>query len=42
MVYENNNHAPNLPYISAKSTYDKMKGNQRYLELLKKMNLPVD
>ena len=41
MVYENNNHDPNLPYISAKSTYDKMKGNQRYLELLKKMNLPV-
>ena len=41
MVYENNNHDPNLPYISAKSTYDKMKGNQRYLALLKKMNLPV-
>jgi len=42
IVYENNNHAPNLPYISAKSYYDKMKGNQRYLELLKKMNLPVE
>jgi adenylate cyclase len=41
MVYENNNHDPNLPYISAKSTYDKMKGNQRYLALLEKMNLPV-
>jgi tetratricopeptide (TPR) repeat protein len=41
MVYENNNRDPNLPYISAKSTYDKMKGNQRYLALLKKMNLPV-
>ena len=40
-VYETNNHAPNLPYISAKSYYDKMKGNQRYLALLKKMNLPV-
>ena len=41
MVYENNNRDTNLPYISAKSTYDKMKGNQRYLALLKKMNLPV-
>jgi tetratricopeptide (TPR) repeat protein len=41
MEYENNNHDPNLPYISAKSTYEKMKGNQRYLALLKKMNLPV-
>jgi len=41
IVYENNNHAPNLPYISTKDIYDKMKGNLRYLELLKKMNLPV-
>ena len=41
IIYENNNHDPNLPYISAKSTYDKMKGNQRYLALLEKMNLPV-
>jgi len=41
MTYENNNHAPNLPYISCKSTYDRMKGNPRYLVLLKKMNLPV-
>jgi len=42
MAYENNNHDPNLPYKSARFTYDKMKGNQRYLELLKKMNLPID
>jgi len=42
ILYENNNHDPGLPYISAKSTYDKMKGNQRYLELLKKMNLPIN
>jgi TolB-like protein/Tfp pilus assembly protein PilF len=41
MRYENNNHDPNLPYISTRSTYDKMKGNPRYLALLKKMNLPV-
>ncbi len=41
MMYENNNHDPNMPYISCKSTYDKMKGNQRYLALLEKMNLPV-
>jgi len=41
MRYENNNHDPNLPYISTRSTYEKMKGNQRYLALLEKMNLPV-
>jgi len=41
IIYENNNHDPNLPYISAKSTYDKMKGNPRYIDLLKKMNLLV-
>ncbi|MFC2123478.1 adenylate/guanylate cyclase domain-containing protein [Bacteroidota bacterium] len=35
-------HNPNLPYISTKTTYDKMKNNPRYIELLKKMNLPVD
>jgi len=33
---------PNLPYISKKPTYHKMKDNPRYIELLKKMNLPVD
>jgi hypothetical protein len=41
-IYENNNYDPNLPYISIKSTYDKMKDNPRYIALLKKMNLPVD
>jgi len=41
IIYENNNRNPDLPVISCKPTYDKMKGNQRYLELLKKMNLPV-
>jgi len=42
IMYEDNNGNPNLPYYSAKSTYDKMKGNPRYLELLKKMNLPIN
>ncbi len=41
-IYEANPHNPELPYLSAKKTYNKMKGNQRYLELLKKMNLPVN
>jgi TolB-like protein/cytochrome c-type biogenesis protein CcmH/NrfG len=40
-AFENNNFDPNLPYISVKPVYDKMKNNPRYLELLKKMNLPV-
>jgi tetratricopeptide (TPR) repeat protein len=40
-IYENNNRNPNLPYLSTKPTYDKMKGNPRYLALLEKMNLPV-
>jgi hypothetical protein len=42
IIYEDNNRNPNLPYYSAKSTYDKMKGNPRYIELLKKMNLPIN
>jgi tetratricopeptide (TPR) repeat protein len=41
LVYEQNNHDPNLPYISCKPQYDKMKGYPRYLALLEKMNLPV-
>jgi len=41
-IYEENNRNPDLPYQSTKPTYDKMKGNQRYLEFLKKMNLPID
>ena len=31
----------NIPYQSAKLTYDKMRDNPRYKEFLKKMNLPV-
>ena len=42
IIYEANPQNPNLPYFSANPTYDKMKGNPRYLELLKKMNLPID
>ena len=42
IIYKNNPHNPELPYYSAKSTYDKMKGNPRYIELLKKMNLPIN
>jgi len=42
IIYEDNNHNPNLPYQSAKNIYDKMKGNPRYIELLKKMNLPIN
>jgi len=42
IIYEENNRNPGLPYYSAKPIYDRMKGNQRYLELLKKMNLPID
>jgi tetratricopeptide (TPR) repeat protein len=42
IAYENNNHDPNLPYISVKSIYDKLKDNPRYIALLKKMNLPVE
>ena len=42
IIYEENNHNPHLPYFSAKPTYDKMKSNPRYIELLKKMNLPIN
>jgi TolB-like protein len=42
MAFEENKYDPNLPYISAKNTYDKMKDKPGYIELLKKMNLPVD
>ena len=42
IFYEDNNHNPDLPYLSAKDTYDKMKDNSRYLELLKMMNLPIN
>ena len=40
-LYNNNNHDTRFPQISAKPTYDKMKGNPRYLALLKKLNLPT-
>ena len=42
IIYEENNHNPALPYQSTKFVYDKMKGNPRYIELLKKMNLPIN
>jgi len=42
IIYEDNNHDPALPYQSTKFVYDKMKGNPRYIELLKKMNLPIN
>ena len=42
IIYEENNHNPNLPYQSTKPIYDKMEGNARYIELLKKMNLPIN
>ena len=35
-------HNPNLVGISDNTIYNKMKDNPRYLELLKKMNLPAD
>jgi len=42
VIYEKNNYDPSLPYQSAKNIYDKMKDNPRYIELLIKMNLPVE
>jgi len=42
IIYKNNSRNPDLPYQSAKNIYDKMKGNSRYIELLKKMNLPIN
>ena len=41
ILFEINNHFPDLPYISCKPTYDKMKDNPKYLALLKNMNLPL-
>ena len=34
--------SPNLPSISNNTIYNKMKDNPRYIDLMKKMNLPVD
>ena len=42
IIYDANPRNPNLQYYSAKDTYDKMKGNPRYIEFLKKMNLPIN
>ncbi len=42
IIYEENNHDPEQPYLSGKFIYDKMKGNARYIEFLKKMNLPIN
>ena len=42
IIYEENNRNPDLPYVSVKAIYNKMKGNPRYIELLKKMNLPIN
>jgi adenylate cyclase len=39
--YNNTNHYTRLQGLSAKSFYEKMKGNQRYLALLEKLNLPT-
>ena len=39
--YEKDKYSPMMPYSSVKSTYNKMKDNPRYIELLKKMNLPL-
>jgi tetratricopeptide (TPR) repeat protein len=41
IIYEADPHNPRLPYYSAIDTYDKLKGIPRYIELLRKMNLPV-
>jgi hypothetical protein len=36
-------HDPNMPYISTNfSNYDLLKDDPRYIDLLKKMNLPAD
>jgi len=40
-VYENHN--PNMPYVSLQSLqYDQLKDNPRYIELLRKLKLPMD
>jgi len=35
-------HSPMMPYIGGEYRFDQLKDNPRYIELLKKMNLPVD
>ena len=41
IMYHANTRNPNYPYYSAKKYYRKLKDDPRYLEILKKMNLPV-
>jgi tetratricopeptide (TPR) repeat protein len=41
IAYRSNKKWPNWPYISEKDVYDKLKGDPRYLAILKEMNLPV-
>jgi tetratricopeptide (TPR) repeat protein len=35
-------HSPNLPLISDNSIFIKLKDNPRYIELLRKMNMPIN
>jgi tetratricopeptide (TPR) repeat protein len=46
MVYENHSQDGdiniNIPYQSAKNTFESLKDNPRYVEFLKKMNLPLN
>ncbi len=35
-------HQPSMPYIARSDVINKMKNNQRYIALMKKMNLPID
>ena len=41
IAYRSSKKWPNWPYISDKDVYDKLKGDPRYLAILKEMNLPV-
>lgn len=41
-IYNANPHDPELPYQSTFDKFEKFKGDHRYLELLRKMNLPVE
>jgi tetratricopeptide (TPR) repeat protein len=41
IIYATDRSNPGLPYFSNKLTFDKLKGEPRYIEFLKKMNLPL-
>jgi adenylate cyclase len=41
IAYHSYNKWPNWPYISDRDVYEKLKGDPRYLAILKEMNLPV-